>query len=54
MNLSRALPIAGIWVVMKRPHEVHLSREEGEALRQRLDRKALTAADLQVLGHVLE
>jgi hypothetical protein len=40
--------------VMKRPHEVHLSREEGEALRQRLDRNALTAADRQVLGHVLE
>jgi hypothetical protein len=39
---------------MKRPHEVHLSREEGEALRQRLDRNALTAADRQVLGHVLE
>jgi hypothetical protein len=30
---------------MKRPAEVHLSREDGEALRQRLDNDALTAAD---------
>ncbi|HEY7494697.1 MAG TPA: hypothetical protein VIH59_26805 [Candidatus Tectomicrobia bacterium] len=39
---------------MKRPAEVHLSREDGEALRQRLDNDALTAADRRVLGHVLE
>jgi transposase len=39
---------------MKRPAEMHLSREDGEALRQRLDNDALTAADRRVLGHVLE
>jgi hypothetical protein len=39
---------------MKRPHEVHLSREDGEALRQRLDRNALTAEDRRMLGHILE
>jgi transposase len=39
---------------MKRPHEVHLSREAGEALRQRLDRNALTAEDRRMLGHILE
>lgn len=39
---------------MKRPEEVHLSREDGEALRKRLDGDALTAADRQVLGQVLQ
>ena len=39
---------------MKRPDEVKLSREEGEALRKRLAEHAVTAADCQVLGHVLE
>ena len=40
--------------VMKRPEEVKLSREDGEALRQRLDGNALTAADRRVLGQVLQ
>jgi rubredoxin len=39
---------------MKRPDEVKLSREDGEALRQRLDSDALTADDRRVLGQVLE
>jgi hypothetical protein len=39
---------------MKRPDEVTLSREDGEALRQRLDSDALTADDRRVLGQVLE
>jgi transposase len=39
---------------MKRPEEVHLSREDGEALRKRLAGDALTAADRQVLGQVLQ
>ena len=38
---------------MKRPQEVHLSREDGEALRKRLASDTLTADDRQVLGHVL-
>ena len=38
---------------MKRPEEVTLSRDEGEALRSRLEREALTAEDRQVLGKVL-
>jgi hypothetical protein len=39
---------------MKRPQEVNLSREDGEALRTRLASDALTADDRRVLGHVLE
>jgi transposase len=39
---------------MKRPDEVKLSREDGKALRQRLDGDALTADDRRVLGQVLE
>jgi transposase len=38
---------------MKRPEEVTLSREEGEALIERLDRGALTAEDRRVLVKVL-
>lgn len=34
---------------MKPPAEVHLSREDGEALRTRLAEDALTAADRRVL-----
>src|ERR671923_994251 len=39
---------------MKRPAEVHLSREDGEALRIRLAEDALTAADRRVLDQVLQ
>src|SRR5215471_4550399 len=39
--------------VMKRPEEVILSREEGEALLERLERDAVTAEDRRVLGKVL-
>ena len=39
---------------MERPDEVHLSRAEGEALRTRLARDALTAADRRVLDQVLQ
>jgi transposase len=38
---------------MKRPEEVTLSREEGEALLTRLERDALTAEDRRVLAKVL-
>ncbi len=38
---------------MKRPEEVDLSREDGEALLARLDANTLTAEDRQVLGKVL-
>jgi transposase len=38
---------------MKRPEEVTLSREEGEALLARLDANTLTAEDRRVLGKVL-
>jgi hypothetical protein len=38
---------------MKRPEDVTLSREEGEALLERLERDALTAEDRRVLGKVL-
>jgi transposase len=38
---------------MKRPEEVTLSREEGEALLARLEANALTAEDRRVLGKVL-
>jgi transposase len=38
---------------LKRPEEVTLSREEGEALLARLDANALTAEDRRVLGKVL-
>src|SRR6267378_5387343 len=38
---------------LKRPEEVTLSREEGEALITRLERDALTAEDRRVLVKVL-
>jgi transposase len=38
---------------MKRPEDVTLSREEGEALLARLEANTLTAEDRQVLGKVL-
>jgi hypothetical protein len=38
---------------MKRPDEVKLTREDGEALRKRLESDTLAAHDRQVLGHVL-
>jgi len=38
---------------VKRPQEVILSREEGEALLARLEADALTAEDRRVLGKVL-
>jgi transposase len=38
---------------MKRPEDVHLSREEGEALLARLEANTLTAEDRRVLGKVL-
>jgi transposase len=38
---------------MKRPEDVTLSREEGEALLERLERDALTAEDRRVLAKVL-
>ncbi len=38
---------------MKQPEDVQLSREEGEALIERLERNTLTAADRRVLGRVL-
>jgi len=38
---------------MKRPHEITLSCEEGEALIERLEGDALTAEDRRVLVHVL-
>src|SRR5512147_2428024 len=39
--------------LIKRPEDVQLSREEGEALLERLERNALTAEDRRVLGKVL-
>jgi transposase len=39
---------------MKRPAEVQLSREDGEALRTRLEGDILTADDRRVLGQVLQ
>jgi hypothetical protein len=38
---------------MKQPEDVHLSREEGEALLTRLEANTLTAEDRRVLGKVL-
>jgi len=38
---------------MKQPEEVHLSREEGEALLARLEANTLTDEDRRVLGRVL-
>src|SRR5215207_9967889 len=38
---------------MKQPEDVHLSREEGEALLARLEANTLSAEDRQVLGKVL-
>jgi transposase len=45
-----------VWVppTMKCPEEVKLSREEGEALRQRLAEDTLTATDRRVLDSVLQ
>jgi rubredoxin len=39
---------------MKRPAEVQLGPEDGEALRQRLEGDALTADDRRVLGQILQ
>src|ERR671928_1863396 len=39
---------------MERPDEVHLSRQDGEALLKRLHRDALTAQDRRVLAQVLQ
>ena len=39
---------------MKRPEEVQLSREDGEALRTRLAGDTLTADDRRVLDQVLQ
>ena len=38
---------------MKQPEDVQLSREEGEALIERIERNALSAEDRRVLGKVL-
>ena len=38
---------------MERPDEVNLSRQDGEALIERLHRDALTAQDRRVLAQVL-
>ena len=38
---------------MKRPEDVPLSREDGEALIERLEKEALTAADRRVLVKAL-
>jgi hypothetical protein len=38
---------------MKPPEDVRLSREEGEALIERLERNALSAEDRQVLVKML-
>jgi hypothetical protein len=38
---------------MKRPEDIQLSREEGEALLARLEANTLTAEDRRVLGKVL-
>lgn len=38
---------------MERPEEVHLSREDGEALIERLERNTLTATDRHILVKVL-
>jgi hypothetical protein len=38
---------------MRRPEDVELSREEGEAVLARLEANTLTAEDRQVLGKVL-
>jgi hypothetical protein len=38
---------------MKQPEAVHLSREEGEALIERLERKALSAEDRRLWGKLL-
>jgi hypothetical protein len=48
------LLIVEVQLTMKRPEELTLRREDGEALRKRLDNDALTADDRRVLGHVLE
>src|ERR687885_1011493 len=39
---------------MERPDEVHLSRQDGEALLKRLQDDALTAQDRRVLAQVLQ
>jgi hypothetical protein len=38
---------------MNRPDDLNLSREEGEALIERLDTQTITAADYQVLAQVV-
>ena len=39
---------------MKQPEDVHLSREEGEALIERIERNALSAEDRQLLVKLLK
>src|SRR5215475_10266436 len=38
---------------MKQPEDVHLSREEGEALIERIERNALSAEDRRLLVKIL-
>jgi hypothetical protein len=38
---------------MKQPADVHLSREEGEALMERIERNALSAEDRRILVKIL-
>jgi len=38
---------------MKQPEDVRLSREEGEALIERIERDALSAADRRILVKIL-
>src|SRR5215475_5091222 len=40
-------------VAMKQPEDVRLSREEGEALIERIERNALSAEDRRLLGKIL-
>src|SRR2546426_428514 len=54
---STSLAVRGLRMLgggaMKRPEDVQLSREEGEALLARLEANTLTAEDRRVLGKVL-
>jgi hypothetical protein len=50
---ANLLPIDGVEPAMERPDKVNLSRQDGEALLERLQRDALTAQDRRVLEQVL-
>jgi transposase len=52
--LAHVLSLGEVPPTMKRPAEMKLSHEDGEALRQRLAGDALTADDRWVLDHVLQ